>query len=69
MTSRTSYSLLFMLINECSKRDKCSQTKSRAFSLARHFETYKDRRSPHDVPSPIVILPTQEQIISFSRKK
>jgi hypothetical protein len=45
-----------------------SQTKPRAFSRALHFETYKNRRSPHDVPSPMVISRTYKQIISFPRK-
>jgi hypothetical protein len=50
------------------KRIFFSQIKPRAFSQALHFETYKNRRSPHYVPSPIVILSKQEQIISFPRK-
>jgi hypothetical protein len=35
-----------------------SQTKPRAFSQALHFETYKNRRSPYDVPSPMAISQT-----------
>ena len=60
---------LFIIIhadkNECSKRD-FSHTKPRAFSRALHFETkghlmtYFHRRSH---------CQTQEQIISFPRKK
>jgi hypothetical protein len=45
-----------------------SQTKPQAFSRALHFENHKSRRSPHDVPSPLSISSTQEQIISFPRK-
>jgi hypothetical protein len=51
------------------KRQIFSQTKSRAFSRALRFETHKSIMSPHDVPSPMAISPTQEQIIYFPRKK
>ena len=40
------------------KEINISQTKPRAFSRALHFETYKNKRSPYDVPSPMVILRT-----------
>jgi len=61
---------LFIIIhadkNECSKKKSFSHTKPQAFSRALHFETkghlmtYFHRR-PH--------CQTQEQIISFPRKK
>ena len=67
MTSRINYSLLFMLIKmNVQKETSFSHTKPRAFSRALHFETkghlmmYFHRR-PH--------CQTQEQIISFPRKK
>jgi hypothetical protein len=67
MTSRTNYSLLFMLIKmNVQKETSFSHTNTRAFSRAFHFETkghlmmYFHQR-PH--------CQTQEQIISLPRKK
>jgi hypothetical protein len=53
----------------CSKGDNFFLNKTSSFFLSLHFESNKNRRSPHDIPSPTVISLTQEQIISFPRKK
>jgi len=42
------------------KKTNFSQTKLRVFSRALRFETHKSRRSPRDVPSLMIISPTQE---------
>jgi hypothetical protein len=68
ITSRINYLLLFVRIKWVIKKRLFSKKKPLVFSWAFHFETHKSRRSPYDVPSPMAILPTQEQIISFLRK-
>jgi len=70
MTSRTSYLLLFMLIKKKgSKREIFSQTKPRAFSRAFHFETHKNRKSPHDILSLKTILPNTRANNLFPKEK
>jgi len=68
MTSKTNYSLLFMLIKCGFKKRHFFLKQPWVFSRALHFETHKSRRSSHSVLSSILISSTQEQIISFPRK-
>ena len=51
------------------KKTKFSQIKPRAFFLALRFETHKSKRSPHGVPSPMIMSPNIKANNLFSKKK
>jgi hypothetical protein len=49
------------------KKTKFSQIKPRAFFLALRFETHKSKRSPHGVPSPMIMSPNIKANNLFSK--
>jgi hypothetical protein len=70
MTSRTNYSLLFMLIKmSVQKETSFSHTKPRAFLEPSTLKTYKNKRSSHDVFSPKTSLSNTRTNNLFSKKE
>jgi len=71
MTSRTNYSLLFMLIKISVKKNRQVFFKQNLELFLEPFtlKTYKNKRSPHDVFSPKTSLPNTRANNLFSKKK